>query len=43
MLIPVAEADGAQYLTLLQKSADAELVSEKILRVRFVPLAGKNH
>ena len=43
MLIPVAEADGAQYLTLLKKSADTELVSEKILRVRFVPLAGKNH
>lgn len=38
MVIPVEEPGGMQYLTLLTKTTEGELLAEKILAVRFVPL-----
>jgi protein-L-isoaspartate(D-aspartate) O-methyltransferase len=38
LVIPVEEPGGMQYLTLIKKTAEGEVLAEKVLPVRFVPL-----
>lgn len=40
MVIPVQEAGGIQYLTVVIKTTKNDLIAEKVLPVRFVPLIG---
>ncbi len=40
MVIPLEEADGIQYLTVIIKTADSDLIAKKVMPVRFVPLIG---
>jgi protein-L-isoaspartate(D-aspartate) O-methyltransferase len=38
LVIPVEEPGGMQYLTLIKKTAEGEVLAVKVLPVRFVPL-----
>jgi protein-L-isoaspartate(D-aspartate) O-methyltransferase len=42
MVIPVGARFATQYLLLLEKTGDGEIVTRQIAAVRFVPLTGKH-
>jgi protein-L-isoaspartate(D-aspartate) O-methyltransferase len=42
MVIPVGARFATQYLLLLEKRVDGEILSRQIAAVRFVPLTGKH-
>jgi len=42
MVIPVGGRFAVQYLLLIEKTADGEIVTRQIAAVRFVPLTGKH-
>ena len=42
MVIPVGARFATQYLLLLEKTDDGEIITRQIAAVRFVPLTGKH-